>query len=212
MEIKALITGPIDVNTYILSGAEQNLCIVIDPGAAAPVLDYLNKNSLECTHILLTHGHFDHLMGVAELKRETGATVCIHELEAGALEDDKLNLGMFSGISCEHCTADKRLRDGDVLSAAGFSVRVLHTPGHSPGSVCYIFENERTIFTGDLVFRLSVGRTDLIGSDEADLCHSIINRLYMLRGDYRLLPGHMRESTLEFERQHNPYTKNMMPL
>lgn len=212
MDIKTLITGPIDVNTYILSGADENQCIVIDPGAAEPVMNYLREKSLECTHILLTHGHFDHLMGVAELQRETGACVCIHEAEAGALEDDKLNLGVFSGISCEHCTADKKLRDSDILSAAGFTVRVLHTPGHSPGSVCYIFEDEKTIFTGDLVFRLSVGRTDLMGSSESDLCHSIINRLYMLPGDYRLLPGHMRESTLEFERQHNPYTKNMMPL
>lgn len=209
MNIKTLITGPIDVNTYILSGACNNDCIVIDPGAKAPVLDYLNKNSLNCTHILLTHGHFDHIMGVAGLKQQTGAKVMIHMAEAGALENDKLNLGAFSGIAIEHCEVDTKLTDGMEFDAAGIHIRVMHTPGHSPGSVCYILEDERLIFTGDLIFRLSVGRTDLLGSNEPDLCHSILNKLYVLQGNYRLLPGHMRESTLDFERLHNPYTKNM---
>ena len=99
------------------------------------------------------------------------------------------------------------MNDGDVLKLGSITLQVIATPGHTKGGVCYLFEEERTIFSGDTLFRLSVGRDDLPGGDGDELLNSIVYKLYSLNGDYRVLPGHLRETTLDFERKHNPSTK-----
>ena len=210
IKINTLITGPLGVNTYIVHDDSSNKSIIIDPAEGLRIKNYLDDNNLVCTHILLTHGHFDHILGVAYLKRETGAKVLIHEADASALSSDKVSLAAFTGSSIEKCEADTLLHDGDELNLSGIDIRVMHTPGHSKGSVCYIVESSRVIFSGDTLFRLSVGRSDLYRSNEADLQFSLLYKLYALKGDYEVFPGHERRTELEFERQHNPYTKHLI--
>ncbi len=212
IKIDVLQTGPLSVNTYIAQNTDTKECIVVDPAAAKPVLGFLNEYGLKCTHILLTHGHFDHIMGVAELKKKTGAKVYIHEADAEALKSDKVNLSVFLGMeeAVEKCEADTELKDGDKINALGIEISVMHTPGHSRGSVCYVMESERTIFSGDTLFHLSVGRADLYLSDKNELARSILYKLYMLHGNYRVLPGHEEETELEYEKLNNPVTNNMV--
>ena len=212
IEIICCPTGPLSTNTYIVydGSAEpeggKRPCAVVDPASSHRVLDVLDRNGLHCTHILLTHGHFDHIMGVAEIKSREGAEVLIHRDDADAVSGSG-SLAYMAGALVKKFTVDRLLGDGDVFTAAGMTFRVIHTPGHTPGGVCYVLENERVIFCGDTLFRLSVGRTDLSGGSDEQLYESILYRLFPLHGDYRLLPGHDRETTLDFEREHNPYMK-----
>ena len=212
MNIIRIPTGPISTNTYIVypDGAEGEIrpCVVIDPAASRKVLEVLEKNRLRLEAILLTHGHFDHTLGVAALKEKTGAEVMIHEADRDALTGGEGSLAYMGGMFVEKCGVDRVLHDGDRISAAGFDFDVIHTPGHTPGGVCYVVESEKVIFSGDTLFYMSVGRTDLPGGDGEQLYESIAYRLLPLHGDYRVLPGHMTETTLDFERQHNPFIKN----
>ena len=211
MKIVRIPTGPLGTNTYIVYREctdEETPCVVIDPAASLPVIKKLRELGLKCTHILLTHGHFDHIMGVKKLKESEGAEVFIHSSDADALSGGAGSLAYMAGAFVEPCEVDKRLADGDEFTAAGLDFRVISTPGHTPGGVCYLIESEKAVFTGDTLFRLSVGRTDLAGGDGVQLYESILYRLFSLKGDYRLLPGHEEASTLDYERKFNPYMKN----
>ena len=208
MQPISILTGPLEVNTYIMHGARAGACFLVDPAEAAPVRQAMEEYGLKPTHILLTHGHFDHILAVAELQKEYGAKVCIHEQEANALSDPRVNLAMVASMHVPPCKADVLLKDGECFDAAGFGVKVIHTPGHSPGSACYVLERENIIFSGDTLFRLSVGRTDFPGGSAQTLFDSISDKLFTLPGDYTVYPGHMRKTTLEFERQHNPVMRD----
>ncbi|MEL7607959.1 MAG: MBL fold metallo-hydrolase [Bacillota bacterium] len=205
IKIDKLELGPIRVNCYVVREEKSDTCVVIDPADAEPIRRFLEKNALVATHILITHGHFDHILGVSELKRLTGASVCIHEKDARALHDDGENLGDICGYSVPPSEADRLLFGGEVIEAAGLRFEALFTPGHSPGGVCYVERDERAIFSGDTLFFLSVGRMDFPGSDGEELYRSIRDGLFALPTDYKVYPGHMRETTLEFERKHNPF-------
>lgn len=212
MNIICTPTGPLGTNTYIIydeEGTEASPapCAVVDPASSKKVLDKIKELRLHCTDILLTHGHFDHIMGVAEIAEKEGARVLIHELDANALTGGRGSLAYMGGVLVKKCKVDVLLHDEDVITAAGFPFRVIHTPGHTPGGVCFVSEEEKVIFSGDTLFRLSVGRTDLPGGDSEQLFESLTYRLVPLHGDYRVLPGHEEETTLEFEREHNPYVR-----
>lgn len=215
MKILCVPTGPLSVNTYIVfnesaetpSNSERIPCVVIDPANSHKVVEVLNQNNLYCTHILLTHGHFDHTMGVAELKSHENALVAIHEADAGALAGGKASLAYLGGALVKPCKVDFILHGGECFTAAGIEFSVFHTPGHTTGGVCYVIEKERVIFSGDTLFRLSVGRTDLDGGDNDALYNSLLLLTGRLKGDYRVFPGHMGETTLDFERKHNPYLR-----
>ena len=206
MDVHVIPCGPVEANTYIIKGSAG--CIAIDPADASLVKAYCEENGLTITDVLLTHGHFDHIMGVAELQSR-GAKVYIYKDDAEALHSNHKNLALMGGIAVSPCHADIELSDGDTIEAAGYTIKVIHTPGHTPGGACFVFERERAIFTGDTLFRLSVGRCDLPGGDSRQLFDSIQYGLFTLKGDYTVYPGHMRETTLEFERQHNPFMKNL---
>lgn len=204
IRIDVLELGPIGANCYIVREEHSRDCVLIDPADAEKVLRFLEQNALKATHILLTHGHFDHIFGVAKLQERTGAEVCIHEKDASALSDNRASLASEFRCAVPPCRADRLLQGGERIAAAGLTFEVLFTPGHSPGGVCYLERNERVIFSGDTLFHLSVGRSDLSGGDEETLYRSIEEKLFMLPGDYKVYPGHMRETALEFERAHNP--------
>lgn len=205
--LKTMITGPISTNTYIIYGKHDNECAVIDPSDFGMVSGFIDKNKLKLTDILITHGHFDHIMSVAELKQKYNAKVSIHELDADSLQSERSSLSIMTPYDVKPCKADVLLKDGDIINAAGFTLKVLHTPGHSKGSSCYVCESERIIFSGDTLFYLSVGRTDFPGCSTRALFESINNKLFTLNGDYKIYPGHDAATSLDFERKNNPEVK-----
>ncbi len=194
-------------NTYIAFREGADCAFVVDPGGDCPgILSWLEDNGLEdVTHILLTHGHFDHIAAVAELKRATGAEVCIHERDIGMLKSSKEYLAATMGFHIQPCEADIILRGGETIEAADMDVYVLHTPGHSGGSVCYIAEG--VMFSGDTLFHLSVGRTDLPGGDPIEFKDTLDNKICGLKHDYTVYPGHGPDTTLFSEFRRNPYLK-----
>lgn len=205
--IKTIVCGPLDVNSYLAFQEGAGECIAIDPADDAPLIREMDQHGLTCTHILLTHGHFDHIGGVAGLKERYGAEVLVHEADAPMLENDDASMAVVAGFHVPPSSPDLRLKGGEALRCAGIEISALHTPGHSPGGMCYILEDARVIFTGDTLFRLSVGRADFAGGDERQLYHSIKDKLFALPGDYTVYPGHMRPTTLDFERKHNPFMR-----
>lgn len=207
LNIVKLVTGPLSVNTYIVFLKSSARAVVIDPADSRMVINKLSELKLKCDMLLLTHGHFDHIWSVADLAQTLNIPVAVHSDDAAALTDDKVNLAFYSGAEVKHHAPDILLSDNELLTAAGIGFKVLHTPGHSPGSVCLLVESEKLIFTGDTLFRLSVGRTDFPNGSSEQLYESILYRLFSLRGDYRLLPGHMSETTLDFEKKHNPFMR-----
>ncbi len=207
MHIETIVCGPLDVNCYVL-WEDDGACILIDPAEAAPVWDYLSTYRLNCTHILLTHGHFDHIGGVAALAQKTGAPVLIHREDRNMLISDIESLGVMMNFHNTPVSADRLLEGGDVIEACDTKLRVIHTPGHTRGSVCYLEEGTRVLFTGDTIFRLGAGRADFPGSDEQDLYRSIVDKLFSLPGDYTLYPGHNRTTTLDVERERNTFIRH----
>lgn len=208
MNIVSIPTGPLAVNTYIVwrddRGEASPECVVIDPANSGKVLSKINELGLRLKAILITHGHFDHIMGVSKLREATKAKVYIHKLDSAAMKDNGASLASMIGVRVDPSKVDRFIDDGDVIREAGIEFKVLHTPGHTKGGVCFIVEDERVIFSGDTLFCMSYGRTDLPGGDAPALYDSIVYKLFMLKGDYRVLPGHDRETTLDFERKFNP--------
>lgn len=208
MLIKTLQLGELNANCYIVVTA-PNRCIAIDIGGNPRLLlEYLKMNSLKLTKILLTHGHFDHTGGVEEVRRATGAEVFVHETDSPMLESSALSLhSMISIMPFKPVMKYEIIRDNCIINEGDYSFRVLHTPGHSHGSVCYICDEERVIFSGDTLFCCSVGRTDFPGSDPHYMIQSL-ETLYELEGNYKIYPGHNEFTDLDYERRNNPYMKS----
>ncbi len=207
-----LYTGPLDVNTYIVINGDRGF--VIDPGGDADdIFAKFKQNKAKIEAILLTHAHFDHIAGVAELcrlcsKGEDGKenladvpAVFLHSDELEKISSYK-NMGFAMGVMVENFTPDILLKGGEKLNIAGLEVKVIHTPGHSKGSVCYVVGNK--IFAGDTLFFTSFGRTDFYDGSEKEIKNSIVNKLFSLDGNYTVLPGHGEPTTLDFERINNP--------
>ena len=201
MRILALPCGPVMANSYIVCKEGSDTCAVIDPADAKLIYDRLQQKGLSCTHILLTHGHFDHVWGAADLREKTGAKVYIHEADA-AMAGGKASYFSAMSFALKPCTTDLFVREGDRIEAGGLTFRVLETPGHIKGGVCYAVDEEQVIFTGDTLFCESVGRTDL-GGNIRELMDSLFHKLYALDG-YTVYPGHEESTTIEHEKQFNP--------
>ena len=184
--IDELTVGPVQTRCYILSSEGEKECIVIDPGDEP---ERIRKRTGEkrIAAILLTHGHFDHVGGVAPLMKK-GTRLVIHPLDEKMLSDPNLNAGMgFMRKSITAPAPTDRVREGDELTIAGLKIKVLHTPGHTPGSVCYLIENE--LFTGDTLFEQGWGRTDLPGGDDHEMALSLRRLVPMMR-EMPIHPGH----------------------
>ena len=196
MEIRTLPVGQLDTNCYIVWEADGQ-AVVIDPGAqAGRILDEADAAGVRVRAVLLTHVHFDHILAAREIMNATGAELLVPAGDEPALTSPARSLlAMF-------LQADRLLADGDTVTAGGLTLTVMHTPGHTPGSSCYI--GDGVIFSGDTLFAGGAGRTDFPGGDEAALRRSL-TRLAALEGDYRVFPGHEESTTLQRERLENPY-------
>lgn len=207
MLFRQIINGSLGENAYLIAADGQKTCAVIDPGEAEPVLAALKREGLSCEAILLTHGHFDHIGGVKQLKDETGAKIYIHEADAGMLSSNRMSLAVLIGTRVLSAEPDVLLKGGETLSIAGLNIRVIHTPGHTRGGVCYALASERVLFSGDTLFHTDAGRTDFPGGSAKDLYRSIVDGLYTLEGDYTVYPGHEESTTLNEERLNNTFTR-----
>ena len=201
MKVKVMQVGPIGTNCYILEDETTNKAAVIDPGDEADkIAQVLQKDGAEVEYILLTHGHFDHTGGVADLEKACPNTpVYIHK---GDVEG--VNPAMFPPLPKDQV---RYYDEGDQVMVGSISVDVLHTPGHSKGSV--VLKAGDILFTGDTLFRGSCGRTDLRGGSYEQIMASL-KRLGELEGDFHVCPGHDRTSTLEQERRYNPFLMEAM--
>lgn len=207
MKVIRIAVGELGANAYIAFKEGSDKAFVVDPGGDEElILAQLDENGIEdVTHILLTHGHFDHIGAAAELRRATGAKVCIHKRDAHMLKNSRDSLAAMSGMRIQPCEADMILHGGETIQAADMDVYVLHTPGHSGGSVCYITEG--AMFSGDTLFYMSCGRTDLPGGDPVEYFDTLNNIIRPIKNDYTVYTGHGPETTLASEFRRNPFLK-----
>lgn len=207
MIIHKLQLGELRSNCYIVETAPHQ-CIAVDIGGDSRLLlNFLKMKQLKLSKILLTHGHFDHIGGVQDMVGATGAEVYIHEDDAHMLESASASLASsMSYNSFVPVTSYISINENAVVSDGDYSFRVLHTPGHSMGSVCYVCED--VIFSGDTLFCCSIGRTDFPGSNH-EMMMASLKLLRELDGDFRVLPGHNDSTTLDYERKSNPFMRNL---
>lgn len=205
MKIEYYVVGIVGTNCYFAIHPDTKECLIIDPGDQGEQLaEKIKSEGLSPKAILLTHGHFDHIMGVEALRREFSIPVYVHEADQDLLENPDLNSGSMIGRSVS-VTADHMVKDGEILNLAGFKIQVLHTPGHTPGGVCYYFPEEEIVFSGDTLFCDSVGRTDLPGGSASDLVRSIREKVFSLPDLTLVYPGHGEPTKIGYEKQNNPF-------
>jgi len=199
-----LIVGPLQVNCFILADEKTRDAVVIDPGDdAADILKIIKEKDLKVKFIVNTHGHFDHIGANKAIKEATGAELLMHEGDAPVLASAAQHSRAFGMGPVSSPPADRYVKHGDMITAGEISLKVLHTPGHSPGGICLL--EEGMVFTGDALFAGSIGRTDLPGGDLMTLLDSIRTSLMNLPDDTRVFSGHGPASTIGDERRENAF-------
>lgn len=204
MIIKCLPTGMFGSNCYILG--ENGEAAVIDAGVNADeVYAEAQRENLKIKFIILTHGHIDHICSADRLRDMTDAKLLIHQADAEALTNAEVNGSAYFGKSSAFRAADIVLKDADTLDVGGFEMKIIHTPGHTQGGICIKVDNH--LFTGDTLFRLGIGRTDLPGGSYNRIISSIQDKLMTLDDEVVVYPGHGESTTIGHERKHNLFLK-----
>ena len=208
MKIHSLILGAYQTNCYVLRNSETTTdCLIIDPGLQADeLLDFLHRHELNPAAVVLTHGHIDHMAGVAALRQDyPDMKVYIHKLDAEMLIEPRYNLSALVGVMFKTKPADMLIQDESTVEEAGIKLDVLQTPGHTPGGICLYSKDEGIVFTNDTLFADSIGRSDFPGGSMTQLLSSIKDRLFTLPDDTKVYPGHGPETTIAHEKAHNPF-------
>jgi len=210
LKIDRLILGDFQTNCYVVRQEEAAAdCLIIDPGLGPDdLLDLLSRQQLHPVAIIITHGHVDHIAGVAALLQQyPQIRVYIHKADAGLLTDPEANLSVLTGSVVATRPADVQLQDGDIIEEAGVRFKVLHTPGHTIGGICLYAEPEALVFAGDTLFADSVGRADFPGGDMEQLIESIRTKLFPLPDKTVVYPGHGMRTTIAREKRANPFVR-----
>ncbi|MGN1352012.1 MAG: MBL fold metallo-hydrolase [Clostridia bacterium] len=195
--IKVNVGNILGVNCYIVQDEETKETMVIDPGGSVnKITDMLDALQAKVKYILLTHCHGDHIGGVNELKSKTGGTVLIHRFDEKGLNDPEISLTSHIGIQRIDIEDKSRLNEGDLIHVGNLEFKIIHTPGHTVGSICIYCEEEKMLFSGDTMFKGSWGRTDLPTSNFEDIINSITNKLMILPEDVIVYPGHGRPTRI----------------
>jgi len=202
---QALMVGLLQVNCYILGDDKTREGVVIDPGGDEDeILDTLRFHGLTLKYIIDTHGHFDHVDANQPIKDATGAEIVIHKLDAAML--NRANEAIFfTGKPMRSSQADVIVEEGDVITFGSHRLKVLHTPGHTPGGMSLVLEDNPLVFVGDTLFAGSIGRTDFPGGDFDALINGVRQKLFPLGDHYVVYPGHGPVTTIGHERQYNPF-------
>lgn len=205
MKIERFVLGPIETNCYVVVNEDTKECFAVDMAYCPKAyVDHIREQGYQMKALFLTHGHFDHIMGLDALLEEYPVPVYVHEAEKGLIADPKTNLSLTytNGYVFEDATY---VTDGQKIAAAGVTFEVLFTPGHTSGGCCYYAETENMLFSGDTLFRCSVGRSDLPTGDETTLIRSIKEKLLVLPENTVVYPGHMAATTIQTEKTANPF-------
>ena len=213
LNIKTFCCNMLEENTYVVSDDSRE-CVVIDCGAyydseRQAVVSYINDNGLTLRHVLCTHGHFDHCFGNDTLQDAFGLLPELHAGDEFLARDLSYQASSMFGVPYDRPTPPigRFLADGDIVSFGSHRLQVLHTPGHSPGGICFYCEEEKIIFTGDTLFRMSIGRTDFEGSSWEAMLHSLRTVIASLPNDTKAYPGHGPHTTIGEEKLMNPYLR-----
>lgn len=203
--IESVVVGSVGTNCYIVHKKDSEHCFVVDPGDSGDkIANYIRDQKMILDHILLTHGHFDHIQGVRDLKNAIRCEICALDIEKELLSDARMNVSAMTGRP-EELEADIWLRDGQQFESAGIAMKVIHTPGHTKGSCCYFLEEQKVLFSGDTLFMESVGRADLPTGNEKDLMQSVREKVLTLPGETKVFSGHGPATSIEYEQANNLY-------
>lgn len=206
MIFEILPIGIYSANCYIIGCKDTNEVFIVDPGGGSDIiLNEINKKNLNVKYIILTHGHGDHIGGIIKLKNEINAPILIHKDDEDMLLDSSLNLTSMMSIDKIEIKPDRLLEDNDIINIGNLEAKIIHTPGHTKGSICIKVKN--TLITGDTLFKGSIGRSDLYGGDHETLINSIKSKLLILDEDLKVYPGHGDSSTIKYEKKNNPFCR-----
>lgn len=205
MIVQTLVVNDMQTNCYIVKDEDTNEAIIIDPGDEADyIIDTLQKNACNVKAILLTHGHFDHIGAVEELKHKLNVPIYAHQNEQMILQNSDFNLSGSFGSKKVELSADNLFEDGDIFNFGNIALKVIHTLGHTPGGVSYYIEKENILFSGDTLFFLSIGRTDFPYGNYQALIASIKDKLFLLPDETKVYTGHGESTNIGKEKQSNP--------
>ena len=206
MKISRIPAGIYAANCYIVFSQGSKAGIIVDPGGDTDdLIKVINDNEIELKYIVLTHGHGDHIGGVAELKSKYNIPLLIHEADSELLKDGNKNFSNIMGLGSVELNPDRTIKDGDEILFGELKALVIHTPGHTKGGICLKVNDQ--LISGDTLFKGSIGRTDLLGGSYEELINSIKNKLLILPGETIVLPGHGQPSTIRVEKTSNPFLK-----
>lgn len=206
MRITNLPSGALQANTYLAVDENTNEGFIVDPGGYNKVLTKeVRDNDVKIKYIILTHGHSDHICGVNEHKAEfPDAKIVAYKDEEAMLENPNLNQSPGFGVPYS-TKADILVSDGDELKVGDVTLKFIHTPGHTEGGMCIYVEEAKALFSGDTLFRQSIGRTDFPGGSYKEIMDSIRKKLFLLPDDTNVFPGHMGTTSIGFEKENNPF-------